>query len=282
MNNDTGKLGFMFKRISIILLLLFIFILPSNAAFDIGEICYTINPLIVRNALPEANSHSRVSATLPEKTTVEIVYSVSNDIGEWYQIKWYSDVNKTYKTAWVEYPVLAVNISDIPDAQRKAAADIIKEAIMANFDFDTLDYYKQHQKYDEAIEMLNKRLYNLFIILDFSAKAHNSTSENDKKLNKSVMDIIGSTFGLRAAVYIFKEKYNFALSDFDEAIFYKDNDYTLYSAKATILFEQGYYSKAKNVFLKARGLAAKAGNEKKVIEIDRYISRINYELKKIK
>ena len=272
----------MFKRLFLILLFLFALILPSNAAFNIGDIHYTINPLIVRNCPPEANSHSRVIATLPEKITVEIVHSISDDIGEWYQIKWYSNVNKTYKTAWVEYPVLAVNVLDIPNEERKAAIDFIKDVIMADFDSDTLDYYKRHQRYDEAIEMLNKRLYNLFIISDFSAKAHNSANPNDKKMQKSVRDSIGSAFGLRAALYIFKDKYNFALNDFDEAIFYKDDSYTLHNAKAMILFEQGYYSKAKASFLKAKTMAAKVGNEKKVIEINRYISRIDYELAKLK
>ena len=68
----------MFKRFCLIVLSAFLFILPSNAAFDTGEIHYTINPLIVRNAPPEANAHSRVIATLPEKTTIEIIYSMSD------------------------------------------------------------------------------------------------------------------------------------------------------------------------------------------------------------
>jgi len=130
--------------------------------------------------------------------------------------------------------------------------------------------------------MLNKRLYSLFIVSDFSVKMRNSTLQEDVEAKQHLTDIISSTFGLRAAVYALKNKYSLALSDFDESIFYKNDDYTVHNAKAVLLFRQGYYSKAKASFLKARTLAAKAGNEKSVIEINGYISRIERELAKLK
>ncbi len=269
------------KKFCLALLLFVMFILPSFAKFSEEEILTVFTPLKVRNTPPCANSHSRIIATLPVNTALEIVYFISDETGEWYKIKWYSNVDKKYKEGWVEYPVLAINAA--ADGQDKeeftSNLNLVQNAIsnINDFDFDTYNYYKKSKKYDEMAQMVTEKIYNLFLVSDFNYK----TSE-DKSLQKDMGKELSGYYSLRAAAFAFNENYTAAVSDLDEAIFYNNTKFELYKLKGMTLFEQGYYSKAKTVFEKAKTLALKEGNEKAAIEINLYLSKISYQLSRLK
>lgn len=269
------------RKFCLILLLLFSINLPSFAGFEVGDTNVLAYKMKVRNTPPYINTKSRVIASLPVNTTVEIIYTSLGSIGKWHKIKWYSAVDETFKEAWVEHDSLVLKVViDKEDESFKESCLVAYNAVITlnDFDWDTHDYFLKYENYDAAIEMYDKKLYNFFLTLDI-ADYKNSIEKVD--MAQRLREKIGGFLQLRGVSLIYKQQYVTALNDIDEAIFYS-NSYVGYILKGGVLFEQGYYSKAKVAFVKAKALALKEGNEKVVMEINQFLSDINYQLAKLK
>lgn len=225
----------------------------------------TMEPLLVRSSNPTDNKNfSRPLATLPVGIKVYILFDEQN----WTNIKWYSTSSKEYKYGWI--PTIWANLM----TQKQSLNEVLKIGISnissLNDLSDEMHYLINKNQNEDALEIANKIISNIFVFTDITKKP----------VDKTLKSMLTTAYLTKANYFMLEGKdYKSALNCIDEAIYYDNNTIPLlYYLKGLIYEEQGYYSKAKNCYLKEKTRSVTNQNEGYMIKLN---ERINYANKMI-